>query len=183
MIQPLVMATLSPFAGRISDRVEARPAASFGPAISVAGLSMLVFRRCRDPLGFVAVCLVVLGTGFALFSSPNTNAVTGSVGRRDMGVALATLGTMRLVGQMMSMALTLVVMAARLHGQKVTPEVFPRFMLQPARDFRHLRCAVRRGRVRIVGAGEPIEEILNTGPRGALIPAAATYPLSPVNSD
>ena len=130
MIQPLVMATLSPFAGRISDRVEARLVASFGMAMSVAGLSMLVFlTAAATPLGFVAVCLVVLGTGFALFSSPNTNAVMGSVGRRDMGVASATLGTMRLVGQMMSMALTLVVMAALLHGQKVTPEVFPRFML------------------------------------------------------
>ncbi|PWB75185.1 MAG: MFS transporter [Holophagae bacterium] len=130
MIQPLVMAALSPFAGRISDRVEARLVASFGMGLSVAGLSMLFFLQASaTSLEYVAVCLVVLGTGFALFSSPNTNAVMGSVERRDMGVASATLGTMRLVGQMMSMALTLAVMAALMHGEKTTPAVFPRFML------------------------------------------------------
>jgi len=130
MIQPLVMAALSPFAGRISDRVEARLVASFGMGLSVAGLSMLFFLQASaTSMEYVAVCLVVLGTGFALFSSPNTNAVMGSVERRDMGVASATLGTMRLVGQMMSMALTLAVMAALMHGEKTTPAVFPRFML------------------------------------------------------
>jgi len=130
MIQPLIMAALSPFAGRLSDRVEARLVASLGMGLSVAGLSMLLFLgAATTPLVYIAACLAVLGTGFALFSSPNTNAVMGSVERRDMGVASATLGTMRLVGQMMSMALTLVVMAALLHGEKVTPEVFPRFML------------------------------------------------------
>ena len=34
-----------------------------------------------------------------------------------------------MVGQMMSMALTLAVMAALMHGEKTTPAVFPRFML------------------------------------------------------
>jgi len=130
MAQPLVMAGLSPFAGRLSDRVETRLVASVGMALSVVGLIMLSFlTAAATPLAYVAACLAVLGTGFALFSSPNTNAVMGSVERRDMGVASATLGTMRLVGQTMSMALTLVVMAALMHGERITPAMFPRFML------------------------------------------------------
>ncbi len=41
---------------------------------------------------------------FAMFSSPNTNAVMSSVEKHQLGVASATLGTMRGVGQMLSLA-------------------------------------------------------------------------------
>jgi hypothetical protein len=48
--------------------------------------------------------LGVLGIGFGLFSSPNTNAVMGSVDKRVYGTASAILGTMRSTGMMLSMA-------------------------------------------------------------------------------
>jgi len=39
--------------------------------------------------------LILLGFGFALFSSPNTNAIMSSVEKKFYGVASGTLGTMR----------------------------------------------------------------------------------------
>ena len=51
--------------------------------------------------------LLVLGFGLALFAAPNTNAVMGSVDKRHYSVAAATLSTMRISGQMFSMALVM----------------------------------------------------------------------------
>ena len=48
---------------------------------------------------------MILGLGFGLFSSPNTNVVMGSVDKRVYGTASAILGTMRNTGMMFSMAI------------------------------------------------------------------------------
>jgi hypothetical protein len=53
----------------------------------------------------VMIRLLILGVGMGLFSSPNTSAVMGSVGRDRLGVASGTLGTMRFMGQSMSLAI------------------------------------------------------------------------------
>jgi hypothetical protein len=55
--------------------------------------------------GFLIASLIILGIGFGLFSSPNTNAIMGSVERKYLGIASATVATMRLTGQMLSMAI------------------------------------------------------------------------------
>jgi len=107
--QPVMMAVFSPFAGRLSDKIEPRLVASLGMAISSLGLLLLAFLRAGTARVFVIVSLAVLGFGFALFSSPNTNAVMSSVERKIFGVASATLGTMRLVGQMFSMGMAMMI--------------------------------------------------------------------------
>ncbi len=104
LVQPVVMAVLSPLAGRLSDRVEPRLVASLGMGLSAVGLALFATLGATTPLAWVVAGLLLLGTGFGLFSSPNSNAVMSSVEARDLGVAAATLGTMRLVGQALSMA-------------------------------------------------------------------------------
>jgi len=54
---------------------------------------------------------VLGGVGFGQFSSPNTSAVTGSVGRQHYGVASATLATTRMTGQAFSMGVAMLVLA------------------------------------------------------------------------
>jgi EmrB/QacA subfamily drug resistance transporter len=109
--QPLVMAAFSPIAGRLSDRIEPRTVASLGMAFTVLGLALLAFLGEGTTLAFIIATLVILGFGFALFSSPNANAVMSSVDRRFYGVASSTLGTMRLSGQMLSMGIATLVFA------------------------------------------------------------------------
>lgn len=103
--QPVLMALLSPFAGRLSDRIEPRILASLGMSITTLGLFAFAFIQESTPVWKVIMTLMMMGVGFALFSSPNTNAVMGSVEKKFYGVASSTLGTMRLVGQALSMAL------------------------------------------------------------------------------
>jgi EmrB/QacA subfamily drug resistance transporter len=119
--QPLVQAILSPAAGRLSDRTEPRTVASIGMALTLAGLVLLVLVGPRTPLYYVVGCLVFLGVGFALFSSPNTNAVMSSVDRRVYGVASAVLGTMRQLGMMFSMGFVMMILSLDLGRSEVGP--------------------------------------------------------------
>ena len=121
LCQPALMATCSPFAGRLSDRVEPRTVASAGMAMTAAALTAFAFLDRETSIALIAGNLVLLGVGFSLFSSPNTNAVMGSVEQRDYGVASATLGTMRLTGNLLSMGMATLVLALFLGRQQITP--------------------------------------------------------------
>lgn len=114
LAQPLLMMLVSPMAGALSDRVEPRVPASAGMALSALGLAGLALLGRGTSLPWVVADLVVLGTGFGLFSSPNTNAAMGAVAPRHYGVASGVLGTMRLTGQVFSMALAMLILGARL---------------------------------------------------------------------
>jgi MFS family permease len=108
---PFVQAAVSPFAGRLADRVEARFVASTGMALCAAGLFAFAFLRETTPYWHVITVLCVLGLGFGLFSSPIIHTVMGSVDRRYVGVAAATSSTMRVSGQSFSMGITALVLA------------------------------------------------------------------------
>jgi MFS family permease len=126
--QPVVMAIFSPLAGRLSDKIEPRIVASAGMTLTVVGLLLFTFLNSTTDLAFIIFSLVLLGFGFALFSSPNTNAVMSSVEKRFYGVASATLGTMRLTGQMLSMGIAMLVFALYLGRAQITPEKYPAFL-------------------------------------------------------
>ena len=126
--QPIVMAVLSPMAGRLSDRHEPRLVASAGMGLTVLGLALLALLGERTALVHVLVALVVLGTGFALFSSPNTSALMGSVARRHYGMASGLVGTMRLFGQMLSMGVTMLLFSLYMGQAQITPAYHGRFL-------------------------------------------------------
>jgi MFS family permease len=125
LCQPVLMALLSPVAGRLSDRVEPRLVASAGMLVSLGGLLPLLFLTSDTSLVLVAASLVVLGTGFGLFSSPNTNAVMSAVPRQHYGVGSATLSTMRVVGQALSMALVAVILGHHMGQRALGPDAVP----------------------------------------------------------
>ena len=128
VLQPVVQATFSPLTGRLSDRVEPRFVASAGMALTVAGLAVLTFLSAGASMTFIRASLVLLGLGFALFSSPNTNSIMSSVDRRFYGVASGTVGTMRLLGQMLSMGTTMLVFSQRMGRVEITPAYHPAFV-------------------------------------------------------
>ena len=128
LTQSVMMAAVSPFAGWLSDRLEPRIVASAGMVLTVLGLGWFCFLAHDTPLAVVIGALVVVGAGFGLFSSPNTNAVMSSVASTHYGVASATLGTMRLLGQMVSMGLAAAVLAYFVGHAPITPVLHPRFL-------------------------------------------------------
>jgi len=103
--QPIMMALMASFSGRLSDKKDPRILASIGMGIIVVGLFMLSFLQENTAFGYIVSSLLILGTGFGLFSSPNTNAAMSAVDRKYYGVASASLSTMRSMGMMFSMAI------------------------------------------------------------------------------
>jgi len=121
LVQPLVQVVVSPLAGRLSDRIEPRIVASAGMALNSAGLFIFTLLTPHSSLDLVIGNLVLMGLGFGLFSSPNTNAVMSAVSRVYYGVAASTLGTMRFLGQASSMAIVSTVFALYLRGLQINP--------------------------------------------------------------
>lgn len=126
--QPVVMAIFSPLAGRLSDRIEPRIVASAGMTLTTIGLVLFAFLGEGTTLAFIIPGLITLGLGFALFSSPNMNAVMSSVERRFYGVAAGTVSTMRLIGQMLSMGLAMLIFAVVIGRVEITPEYYSQFL-------------------------------------------------------
>lgn len=126
--RPVVMAIFSPLAGRLSDRIEPRIVASIGMTLITIGLCLLIFLNEKTTLEFIIASLLLLGFGAALFSSPNINAVMSSVEKRSYGVASGTVGTMRLVGQTLSMGIAMLIFAVYLGRVQITPEYYPLFL-------------------------------------------------------
>jgi MFS family permease len=133
--QPIVMAVFSPIAGRLSDKIEPRVVASIGMGFTAGGLFLFTFLEQDTHLLFIVTGLVLLGFGFALFSSPNTNAVMSSIEKRFYGVGSATLGTMRLIGQMLSMGIAMVIFALHIGSARITPEYYPQFLVSMKTGF------------------------------------------------
>lgn len=126
--QPSVMAIVASFAGRLSDKYESRILSSLGMAIIVCGLIMLYFTDNLSTNSWLVSSLVVVGIGFGLFSSPNSNAVMSSVEKKYLGIASAALGTMRITGQMTSMAIATMVIHIFIGSARISPSNLPGFV-------------------------------------------------------
>ncbi|MFO7617034.1 MAG: MFS transporter [Bacteroidales bacterium] len=126
--QPVMMALVASFSGRWSDRFPPRLLASGGMAVIAVGLVMLLWLHAGTGSGYLLTALLVLGVGFGLFSSPNTNSVMSSVERKDLGIASATVATMRLTGQMVSMAIATLVIQLFMGNARITPETESAFL-------------------------------------------------------
>ncbi len=126
--QPIVMAIVSPLAGRLSDKIQPRIIASVGMALTAAGLLYFSFIDADTTIAVIILGLVVVGLGLALFSSPNTNAIMSSVENKYYGVSSAILSTMRMVGNILSMGIVTVMFAVFIGRVEITPEYYAAFL-------------------------------------------------------
>lgn len=126
--QPIVMAIVSPLAGRLSDKIQPRIIASVGMALTAAGLLYFSFIDADTTIAVIILGLVIVGLGLALFSSPNTNAIMSSVENKYYGVSSAILSTMRMVGNILSMGIVTVMFAVFIGRVEITPEYYAAFL-------------------------------------------------------
>lgn len=102
---PFMMMAISPMAGWLSDRVGSRFLCSAGMILISFSLYLLSrLTIASQPIAIMGP-LFIMGLGMGLFSSPNNSAVMGSVSRDKLGVAAGTIGTMRFLGQALSLAI------------------------------------------------------------------------------
>ena len=123
--QPLAMTLLSPAAGKLSDKKNPGVIASIGMGLTAIGLVLLCFIKVTTPNYLIVLLLIMMGIGFGLFSSPNSNAIMSSVEKRHLGVASGVVGTMRMVGQMMSMGIAMMLISLYIGKQTINPATYP----------------------------------------------------------
>ncbi|HOT03607.1 MAG TPA: MFS transporter [Methanolinea sp.] len=123
--QPVVQTLVSPAAGHLSDSIDPRILATVGMGLSTAGLGILALLSPDTPVLVIVGGLVILGLGYGLFSSPNTNAIMSSVSVRHLGIASGMVSTMRAIGQMVSLAIAMMVFSLVIGNVQISPEVYP----------------------------------------------------------
>ena len=125
---PIVQAIVSPIAGKLSDRIQPAKIATIGMVVTAVALAPLALLQSGTSIIYIVVCLMILGCGLALFSSPNTNAIMGCVHQSLFGVASSTVGTMRLTGQMLSQGIAMTLIAVYLGSAAIVPELYPNLL-------------------------------------------------------
>lgn len=128
MAQPVMMAVFSPFAGRWADRIDPRYLATAGMVITVVGVLFFLGLDENTRPVYIVANLVLLGLGFGLFSSPNMSAIMGAVEKHQYGVASGAVSTMRLLGQMASMAIAMVVLSLLVGRQTINTATYGPFL-------------------------------------------------------
>lgn len=118
--QPVMMAFFSPIVGKLSDRVQPRYLATTGMAMCAIGLAALAFVNGQTPVAFIVAILLWEGLGFAFFSSPNMNTIMSSVDKTQYGQASGIAASMRVFGQIVSMIIVTLFIAALFQGKSVT---------------------------------------------------------------
>ena len=111
----VMSAVTGPLSGLLADRIGARIPATAGLLLQAAALIWFVLRLTpTSSYGSIAFGLVLVGLGGGLFFSPNTSAAMNGAPRHRLGIASATLATLRQTGMVTSFALALAVAAGSL---------------------------------------------------------------------
>lgn len=109
-VQPVLQTLLAVPAGRLADRVPARRLTTAGLALTSTGLGLITLTGITGVLGLLPAGLACIGIGTALFVPPNQHAALAAVPPSAFGLAAGLLQTTRLVGQMASMALAVLLL-------------------------------------------------------------------------
>lgn len=121
IVQSIVQALTSLKSGSLSDRMSATFLSTLGMGIIAVGLVGLCFISETTSYYFLGGILMLLGLGFGIFSSPNTNVIMSSVEKKHYGLASATMGTMRLTGQAFSMGIAIMAISLTIGNVKISP--------------------------------------------------------------
>jgi len=128
VLQAITMAIVAPIAGRLSDRFEPRIIATSGCLIMACAFGLLDRINDTTPLYYIGACLLTLGFGFGLFTTPNNNAALSSVDKERLGIATALLNLSRVFGNMMGIAMVMILVSLIIGHAELKPQQFPALM-------------------------------------------------------
>lgn len=103
---PLAMLVVAPVSGWASDRFGPLYLTTCGLAMVTVGLASLSTIGINTPLWAVAVRTGIMGIGAGMFQSPNNSSVMGTVPLHKLGVAGGVVATVRNVGMVIGVALS-----------------------------------------------------------------------------
>ena len=101
----LVLAVVAPISGALADRIGSRWLSPIGLAIACIGLILLSRLDEHSTIWAIIWPLAVTGLGQGIFQAPNTRAIMAEAPLDQQSVASGILGTGRVIGQSLSVAL------------------------------------------------------------------------------
>jgi predicted MFS family arabinose efflux permease len=126
--QPIIQTIVAPYSGRLSDKFAPRIVASIGMGLTCLVLIFFGFLSKDTPVIQIICALAILGAGFGLFASPNTNAIMSSVAPKYYTTAASVTGTMRTIGQTLSMGIAMIIIAVVIGRVGITSAYYPQFL-------------------------------------------------------
>ncbi len=108
--QAVCMIVVSPFGGRLTDKIGANWPAFAGMAMGTAGLWMMTRFTPGTSYTDIVIALSVFGAGMGLFTSPNTVAVLESVPIAKSGLTGSLIATVRNFGRVSGIAVAVVLL-------------------------------------------------------------------------
>ena len=111
IIEPGIQCLISPFSGKLSNRVNPGLIVLCGMGISTLGTLVFSFLTPESPLALLFIGQILCGAGFGLFSAPNTTIVMNSVQRDKFALASALQSMTRNAGMSVCMAIVSAIFA------------------------------------------------------------------------
>ncbi len=110
---PAAMALLGPVSGAWSDRIGSRVLSTVGLLVSTVGVASFVTLSVDTGVLGILLRLLTVGVGMAIFQSPNSSAMMGSVPRHRLGIASGMVASARNIGMVLGISLAAVTLAVR----------------------------------------------------------------------
>ena len=124
-IQSIMMVIVSPFAGRLSDKIDPRNVSTAGMVLTTIGVALMTLIDYENASYLGGVSLIIFGAGIGLFYSSNTKVVMSSVDNKYFGIASATLSNVRSMGQIFGMGIVTLIISAILGNAQIMPSNYP----------------------------------------------------------
>ena len=105
IIFPLLMFILAPLAGRLSDKIGSRILTSLGMATLACGLYLFSRIGFDTDNSYIILSIVVIGSGSAIFNSPNSSSIMGSITPEQRAITSGIISTSRNIGMSTGVAL------------------------------------------------------------------------------
>ncbi|XPV75881.1 MAG: MFS transporter [Desulfovibrio sp.] len=129
IVQPIVQSILAPISGKLSDKYPPTNIASLGMILCAAGIGVATLVDGQSSLVLIGGMLFLLGLGFGFFSTPNLNAIMGSVKPEQYGTASGFVSTMRTMGMLSSMTFVTLMLRYNMGDAPVSVETQGAFLL------------------------------------------------------
>lgn len=124
-VQSIMMVIVSPFAGRLSDRIDPGNVSTAGMILTTMGVALMTLLNFDNAPYLGGLSLIIFGSGIGLFYASNTKLVLSSVDKRYFGIASATLSNSRSLGQIFGMGIVTLVIAAIMGNVQIAPSNYP----------------------------------------------------------
>ncbi|OPX60432.1 MAG: putative transporter [Methanobacterium sp. PtaB.Bin024] len=127
-VQSVFIAIFSILTGKLFDSMKSRHIAAIGMVLTAISLTILTFLGETTSFVIIVVALAILGSGYGLSAASSTEIAVEYVEKKFYGLSSASLNTMRVVGQLMGMGVTLAVLNIFIGNATLNPSNYTQFI-------------------------------------------------------